>query len=214
VRLFKETSGRVFVAWSAQNLDRTATLYRACKKAERTLVVDLYGASVLEALQDLWHFPQPARGSHLTVVITKRMKGLFRGAEGKAFVERMAARGMSATGLAAHPERWVVMVRRSLIEDFEAKGIVPSPGDAWSHSQWSGYLENDGGKALLRWFAAGGSRAEHLHTSGHASSADLRAFARAMDPRVLIPVHGLGWDGRPDGFPTIRRVQDGETLAL
>ena len=30
--LFRETKGRLFVAWSAQNVDRTVTLYRACLK--------------------------------------------------------------------------------------------------------------------------------------------------------------------------------------
>jgi ribonuclease J len=48
--LFRQTKGRVFVAWSAQNVDRTVTLYRACLKTGRTLVVDLYAAEVLEML--------------------------------------------------------------------------------------------------------------------------------------------------------------------
>jgi ribonuclease J len=50
VSLFTDTPGRVFVAWSAQNIDRTVILYRAAKKAGRTLVVDLYTAEVLELL--------------------------------------------------------------------------------------------------------------------------------------------------------------------
>jgi hypothetical protein len=48
--LFRQTKGRVFVSWLAQNVDRTVTLYRACLKAGRTLVVDLYTAEVLEML--------------------------------------------------------------------------------------------------------------------------------------------------------------------
>ena len=44
VDLFRSTAGRVFVVWSAQNVDRTVTLYRACLKAGRTLMVDLYTA--------------------------------------------------------------------------------------------------------------------------------------------------------------------------
>jgi ribonuclease J len=31
--LFRKTPGRVFVCWSAQNIDRTVTLYRACVKS-------------------------------------------------------------------------------------------------------------------------------------------------------------------------------------
>jgi hypothetical protein len=60
VYLFKATAGRVYVAWSAQNIDRTVTLYRACLKAGRTLVVDLYTAEVLDALASFGRIPNPA----------------------------------------------------------------------------------------------------------------------------------------------------------
>jgi ribonuclease J len=58
VNPFRTTAGRVFVAWSGQNIDRTVTLYRACRKARRTLVIDLYTAEVLEAVGEL-----PIRGA-------------------------------------------------------------------------------------------------------------------------------------------------------
>jgi ribonuclease J len=213
VRLFKETPGRVFVAWSAQNIDRTVTMYRACKRTGRTLVVDLYTASVLEALADLGTIPQPS-WDHLTVVITKGLRQMYARTGQEEFVARAASHGISASKMARDQRNWVVMVRPSLIPDFVAKGIVPTPQDAWSYSMWRGYLDKEDGKALQSWFEAGGSRAVHLHTSGHASPADLRAFARAMSPKLLIPVHGLGWDAKPDGFPAIQRVKDGETLSL
>jgi mRNA degradation ribonuclease J1/J2 len=60
VELFQSTAGRVFVAWSAQNVDRTVTLYRACLKTGRTLAVDLYTAEVMEALADSGKLPRPA----------------------------------------------------------------------------------------------------------------------------------------------------------
>lgn len=58
VDLFIGTVGRVFVAWSAQNIDRTVTLYRACLKTGRTLVIDLYTAEVLEMLSEFGKLPQ------------------------------------------------------------------------------------------------------------------------------------------------------------
>ena len=50
VDFFKRTKGRVFVAWSAQNIDRTVILYRAAKRTGRTLVIDLYTADVLDRI--------------------------------------------------------------------------------------------------------------------------------------------------------------------
>jgi ribonuclease J len=213
VRLCRETPGRVFAAWSAQNIDRTVTIYRACKRTDRTLAVDLYTAGVLEALADLGKIPQPG-WDNLTVVITKGLRQMYGRAGREDFVARAASHGISAARLATDYGKWVVMIRRSLIRDFKKKGVVPTPQDAWSFSMWHDYLDRDDGKELQAWFEAGGTRAVHLHTSGHASAAQLRAFARAMNPKVLVPVHGTAWDGDLEGFPSIRRVADGETMRL
>jgi ribonuclease J len=43
---FGESPGLVRVAWSAQNLDRLTTVYRAARDAGRTLVIDLYQATL------------------------------------------------------------------------------------------------------------------------------------------------------------------------
>jgi ribonuclease J len=79
---------------------------------------------------------------------------------------------------------------------------------------WRGYLENDDGKRVRAWFDGAGSRAEHIHTSGHASSADLRSFAAAMNPKAFVPIHGVKWDQDNDGFPAVRRLRDGEPMLI
>lgn len=213
VALFRETKGRVFVAWSAQNIDRTVTLYRAALKTGRTLVVDLYTAEVLDTLAAHGKLPQPGWPS-MKVVITKAFSRMYRRKGEEAFVERMVPFGISAKALAATPEKWVIMTRPSLVRDYEPAGVTPTPDDAWSWSMWRGYLKNDDGVAVQAWFDAGGARAAHIHTSGHASPSDLRAFARSMDPRWLVPIHGVAWDDQPEGFPPIQRLRDGEPLSL
>jgi ribonuclease J len=77
VDLFKSTAGRVFVAWSAQNVDRTVTLYRACRKSGRTLVFDLYTAEVMEALAEFGKLPRPG-WNNLKVVITSAFVRMYR----------------------------------------------------------------------------------------------------------------------------------------
>ena len=193
VALFKDTPGRVFTCWSAQNIDRTVTLYRAARKSGRTLVVDLYTAEVLELLADAGKLPRAGR---------------------KDFVERMAANGISAAALAQNPSKWVVMIRPSLIRDFASKGVAPTEADAWSYSQWRGYLEQPDGVALKAWFDGGGARPVHLHTSGHASTADLKEFAAAISAKALVPIHGVAWDTDREGFENVVRLTDGEPLVI
>ena len=79
---------------------------------------------------------------------------------------------------------------------------------------WRGYLENDDGRLVEKWFDEGRSQAAHLHTSGHASPIDLRAFANSMQARWLVPIHGVAWDTEAEGFPRICRLADGESMTL
>lgn len=211
--LFRETPGRVFVCWSAQNIDRTVTLYRACLRTQRTLVVDLYTAEVLELLAAAGRIPQ-AGWRNLKIVITRAFARIYEAKGRGDFVHRMAQQGISARQLTVSPERWVIMTRPSLIGDMRRKGVRPTSDDAWSYSQWSGYLEKPDGIRLRRWFEEGGARARHIHTSGHASGTDLRAFAAAMRPKTLVPIHGAAWDTDAAGFANVRRLEDGELLSI
>jgi ribonuclease J len=213
VDLFRSTAGRIFVAWSAQNVDRTVTLYRACLKTGRTLVVDLYTAEVMEALADFGRLPQPG-WNNVKVVVTKAFTRMYRKTGREDFVERMVKHGIAARKLAETPEKWVIMTRPSLIRDYAPSGVIPNEHDAWCWSMWRGYLKNDDGIGVRKWFEDGGSRAAHIHTSGHASPADLRSFARAMNARQFVPIHGLAWDGDTTRFPMPRRLADGEPMTL
>ncbi len=211
--LFRQTAGRVFVAWSAQNIDRTVTLYRACKKAGRTLVVDLYTAEVLDKLGAFAKLPQ-AGWPNLKVVITSNFSRLYKRKGEAAFVDRMAQHGISARALSRTPEKWVVMTRGSLIDAYAKAGVTPTAADSWSWSMWSGYLSTPDGLKAQVWFDAAGATADHIHTSGHASTSDLRAFAAATRAKTFVPIHGVAWDSGVQGFPPMRRLTDGEAMLL
>jgi ribonuclease J len=151
---------------------------------------------------------------NLKVVVTSAFARMYRRTDRKAFVEQMVPHGISAAKLAETPKRWVVMVRPSLIRDYVSKGVMPNPDDVWCWSMWRGYLKNKDGARVSKWFEDGGSRADHIHTSGHASPAVLRSFAHAMNAKQLVPIHGNAWDGDTTGFPAIRRLSDGESMTL
>ncbi|MGH6789469.1 MAG: MBL fold metallo-hydrolase [Pseudolabrys sp.] len=213
ITLFKQTRGRVFVAWSAQNIDRTVTLYRACLQAGRTLVVDLYTAEVLDMLCEHGKLPQ-AGWPNLKVVVTSAFARMYRKTGREDFVERMAKHGIAARRLAEAPAQWVSMIRNSLLRDYETQGVIPTTDDAWSWSMWNGYLKNDDGRRTQTWFESGGALAVHIHTSGHASPADLKTFANRMQAKCLVPIHGVAWDYAAGDFPAVRRLADGEALVI
>lgn len=91
---------------------------------------------------------------------------------------------------------------------------MPNADDAYNFSIWRGYLSEPYHSAALEWCQAGGSEVAYIHTSGHASPADLRAFAKALQPKVVIPVHGREWDEHSEGFGNLKRLSDGEQYAI
>ena len=211
VELFKRTQGRVFVSWSGQNIDRTVTLYRAAKRTNRTLVIDLYTADVLDRISNGTRLPR-AGFPNLRVVVTRGLGNSYRLQGREDFVERMVPHGISARQIQG--SRHVVMLRRGLLKDYQDAGVMPTADDAFNFSMWNGYLGEPYNAEPLEWCKAAGSEIAYIHTSGHASPADLRAFAAAVRPKAVVPVHGVKWDEESGGFGTIRRLADSETLAL
>jgi len=216
--LFSSASGRVFVTWSAQNIDRTVTIYRACKRTGRTLVLDLYTVDVLERLSEL-HDTLPRLGlPFMRAVVTRSMKRLYtdpKRMNAPEFVERVAQSG-NAIGAARLCEMRdvVIMLRPSLMSDFTDKGVEFGMDDKWVFSMWSGYLKTPEYERVRVAFNAAGAVFAHIHTSGHASRSDLEKFAQSLAPRHLVPIHSFTWDQHLDGFEGIVRLRDGEAFKI
>ncbi len=49
-----------------------------------------------------------------------------------------------------------------------------------------------------------------VHTSGHASPDDLRRFAEAMSPKILVPIHSAVPEQFDGLYPDVVRHEDGE----
>jgi ribonuclease J len=212
VDLFTRTKGRVFVSWSGQNIDRTVTLYRAAKRTQRTLVIDLYTADVLDRVSEGTGLPYPGeRFPDLKVVITKGLRSAYGRLGREDFIERMAKFGTAARNLVGG--RHVIMLRRALIPDYESAKVVPDANDAYNFSMWDGYCSEPYHSASLGWCQACGEVA-FIHTSGHASPADLRAFTKALQPKTVIPVHGQRWEEHSEGFGNVKRLSDGEQYEI
>lgn len=213
--LFQRSRGRVFVSWSSTNVDRTVTLYRACKRSGRTLVPDLYCMLVLMRLKEFASIPQPEwDGGHMRAVVTKKMIWLMERLGESGLIEYLKENhaAMSASKLAATPEKWVIMARDSLVDDYRAKSVEPTDSDTWIWSMWSGYLRQESTRMMQDFFAP--CKKVHLHSSGHASPELLRRFAESMRARTIIPVHGEKWLEYTDAFTGLTPLQDGQWMYL
>lgn len=93
-------------------------------------------------------------------------------------------------------------------------GLLESP-----YFQWRGYLGRH------NWSTYGAREMSSLafdprvnfvyaHTSGHAALEDLQAFAGALNPKMLIPVHTEHRDEFREHFDNVVELEDGEELLV
>lgn len=109
------------------------------------------------------------------------------------------------------------MLRSGLLGDYQDAGVVPTENDAYNFSMWRGYVSapyDSYYSAPLEWLQAAGAEIAYIHSSGHASPAHLREFAAAVRPKMVVPVHGSKWDEESNGFGTVCRLADGETMEI
>jgi ribonuclease J len=76
-------------------------------------------------------------------------------------------------------------------------------------SLWSGYLTEPSGLQLQTFLEKHGIPMVELHTSGHASIADLARLAKAINPSRVVPIHSFGPHRFVDHFANVTVESDG-----
>jgi len=202
---FRAAPGPVLVALSAQNIDRSVTVYRAARRSGRTLIIDLYAATVAEATGHA-SIPQPGFAGYRVWVPQRQRVRVKRAA---AF-ERVAA----IRSCRIYPEQMgalasdaVFLFRDSLADELGAAGVLDDAVLVWS--LWPGYLRPPRGERTREILARHGLDPVVHHASGHATIADLKRLATALSPRKLVPIHTFGGDRYDSMFDNIDRQPDG-----
>jgi ribonuclease J len=216
VDLFKKKNGRIFITWSAQNIDRTVSIYRACLRSKRILVLDLYSSYILNRLNHNKESIPTLGWKNLKCVVTSDRINWFKKLGKTDFIgKRCVPNGISAKKLQDDPKKWVVFTQAGLQSDFD-RNLTLSMDDLWVYSMWLGYLNDDNNKIiqLKSWFNEAGVQMKYIHTSGHASKTDLIKFSEALSPKALIPIHSFDWDNHLGSFKNIVRLKDGEPYQL
>lgn len=203
---FRDTEGFALVSASAQNIDRIVTIFRAAKHSGRRLLIDLYTAAILEATGNPSIPQSDWEGVGLYVPSYQKRQIMRKQAFG--LLDRHKKHRIFPEHLAAEASRSVLLFRKIHQEDLVAQDALK--GARIFYSLWEGYLKQESGLALQAWADAHGVPLRLLHTSGHASPADLKRFATALNPRVLVPIHSIQPEGYEMLFPRVEMYEDGE----
>jgi ribonuclease J len=192
--------------YSAQNIDRLVTLFRAAKRTGRTFVMTLYGASIAEATGND-NIPK-ADWPQVRVFVPGWQQAKIKKASAFERVDRVKADRVFEEELAKDPSRWVVSFGMPMANRLDAAGCLAGAGVVWS--MWPGYLKEDTQKTLLSFLEERSIPLSIEHTSGHASIPDLQRLAVALAPKRVVPIHSFGSARFEDLFPGVEQHPDGE----
>ena len=205
VRAFKETKGIHFVWTSSQNIDRIVTVFRAAKRTGRALIIDLYTAVVLEATgkdtipQSCWEEVKLYTPQSQRVHIKKH--ALFDD------LRRHGSKRIYREQLPKLAGRSVMLFRPMMMRDNGVRAVLDDA--RLSYSMWEGYLKDGYGRRVVEWIEERGIGWRMIHTSGHASVADLKRLAGAIAPRTLVPIHSFETGRFGEFFENVVQKQDG-----
>jgi len=190
VRTFSEAPAAVLVAMSAQNIDRLVSVYRACKRTERTLIVDLYAASVAAATgrSSIPQLGFPDYRIWLPCWQRVRVK------ESEEFerVNSLGAARVFPEDFAKLSTRAVFLFRTSMARELEKAGCLGDATLVWS--MWAGYLRPPHDGAISSFLKRHEMEPVLHHSSGHAGIDDIKALVSAMKPGRVVPIHTFGAD--------------------
>jgi len=213
VRLFKETSSINYIYTASQNIDRLVSIYKACLKSKKTLVVDVYTANVLEALSDFAALPSPQRKyPDIKVLFPYRLTtSLFRRGYGK-MARKFSKYKIKRDEIIKNPSDHVVIVRPSMRIDLEK--IIASKGNL-VYSMWEGYKKQPETKVFINWLKNNNFTIHDIHTSGHADIDALKELADTLAPKAILPIHTFNKKDYKNIFSQrIIELNDNETITV
>lgn len=203
VDAFKRIKGMPLVFAAGQNIDRIVTVYRACKRSNRRMVVDLYTAEVLAATENQ-RLPQGS-WQGINVIIPPSQSAQADKIENL----RERHRCIKWSTLRDLSSQSVLLCRQSVLDTLVRSDMVA--GAEILYSMWDGYLED--GKLTAK-LEALGLPLTHLHTSGHADIPTLKRLAEALRPAALTPIHSQHPGRYADLFSNVASHADGEWWSI
>lgn len=207
-----------FIISSSQNIDRIVSAFRACKKAGKTLVIDIYTAWVLEKVRQITENVPGMEWPEIRVYADysqdEKLKsnpeyfGDFR--------QRLYRHRVKWQDMTANPSAFLYFGKMSSFRKINAFKEGNGPVNV-IYSQWQGYLDGNhvdyfGSDKIAAYREDPEVNFVYAHTSGHAPVEDLQRLAAALNPKALVPIHTEYAAEFSKSFENVMTLKDGVTF--
>ncbi|TAK42667.1 MAG: MBL fold metallo-hydrolase [Betaproteobacteria bacterium] len=198
--------GMVLVWTSGQNIDRLVTIFKACQRSGRQLVLDMYTAEILRVTGNS-RLPQ-ADWNGVRVFLPDSQRRQIIKNQQFALADRYRPFRIFPKQLASEAARSVMLFRPSMVRDLEKAECLQEA--RLIYSLWPGYLKRAEHRSFHAWLDKRGIPLVQCHTSGHASPQDLQRFAKAIAPKMLVPIHSFETKRFKEYFDNVQMKKDGQ----
>ena len=212
VDLFNATKGLVLVNCSGQNIDRLVTVFKAARKARRTFIMDGYTAHILKSTENP-KLPQ-SHWDGVRVFWPLNLRVKIKKAERFDLIDDLQGQRIYPEEIASIAGKAVMLFRTVMGRDLGGRNIASLEGASLIYSLWPGYLDRPDGLKLQAWLKQHDIPLHKCHTSGHASPEDLKRLARAIAPRILVPIHCTCPEEFAGVFENVQPRKDGQTWEI
>lgn len=208
----KESTELVLAAFSPMHVDRLVSFYRAALRSSRTFVIDPYAAFVMHLVAGQVKIPRPTAAAHIRVYFNSYFEDSHHRRGLKKLYDMFAADQIPLEEVLDEPGRYLMLFRTSMLSrDFDGK--LPTNA-CCLYSYWNGYLKRPEWVDLKGKLNSVGGQFIEAHTSGHIFADDIVEFVRAINPRMVVPIHTFEPERFEDVFPMVQLLRDGQTMAI
>ena len=195
---------------SGQNIDRIVSVYRACIRTTKILVVDVYVATILKVLSKFAGIPYPSNDfQNLKVMFPYFLSRRLKNEGNEKILYQFKNHKITKDEISNQSDKIVMMVRPSMQKDLEhIQGI---DGGNLIYSMWEGYLQKPDTGKFIDYLKGRNFTIHKIHTSGHADTRTLKQMVEAIKPKYIVPIHTFSRSKYRNTFQTpIIELDDGE----
>jgi ribonuclease J len=199
---------------SGQNIDRLVSIYKACNKVHKTLVIDPYIASILKEASKTSSIHHPSdKFKNIKVLFPRFLTGRMLKTPYKNLIYKFKSFKITADQINKDPGKYVLVVRPSM--KFDLDKMPGINGGNFIYSLWDGYLKKSPTKEFVDYLQNRNFILHKVHTSGHADINTLKQMVKAINPKYIVPIHTFHGSDYKDIFKTpVVELADGEDRYL
>jgi ribonuclease J len=202
----------VLAAFSPMHVDRLVTFYRAGLRTGRTFVVDPYAAFVMHLVAGQAKIPRPTAAARIRIHFNSYFEDSHQRRGLKKLHDMFAADQISLQEVLDEPGHYLMLFRTSMLSrDFG--GQLPANARCL-YSYWNGYLKRPEWVELKEKLNSADGQFIEAHTSGHIFADDIVEFVRAINPKLVVPIHTFEPERFEAIFQNAWRLADEEVVHI